>query len=96
MSNREEEEKPLEKIPISNNTEYNLEKSLNLNTEEGRKGFSKIRGHNLLSGMILFLGCILIADFFWNNRQMLEKILEIFKVLIFTLSGYLFGKNERE
>ena len=100
MSDNEKEEKPLKNLPMptttNNNMEYRLQTDLNLNTEEGRKGFSKMRGHNLLSGMIFFLGIVLIFDFFWNNKQMLDKILEIFKILIFTLSGYLFGKNEKE
>ena len=100
MSDNDKEEKPLKNLPIpkiaNDNAEYQLQTDLNLNTEEGRKGFSKMRGHNLLSGMIFFLGIVLIFDFFWNNKQMLDKILEIFKILIFTLSGYLFGKNEKE
>lgn len=95
MSKEEKEEKPKQRISTANDN-YNLEKNLDLNTEEGRKGFSKVRGHTLLSGMIFFLGAVLIIDFIWNNKQMLEKILDIFKVLIFTLSGYLFGKNEKE
>ena len=100
MSSNEKEEQPLKKIPTATNTngntEYTLQSDLDLNTEEGRKGVSKIRGHNLLSGMIFFLGFVLLIDFIWNNKQMLERILEIFKILIFTLSGYLFGKNEKE
>lgn len=93
-----EEEKPLyieEEQKIMNDN-FLQDKSLSLGNEEGRKAYSKVKGHSLLSGMVTFLGVILIMDFFWNEKKTLNEILEIFKILIFTLSGYLFGKNEKE
>ena len=76
----DEEEYPTEKIKSQDLINY----------------LTKMKGHELLNSLVVILLFILIIDFFWNDKKLLEKILEIFKILIFTLSGYLFCKNEKE
>ena len=93
MSRIEEDSPFIKPKKVTNFTE---EKDLDLETEEGRKGFSKLRGHSLLSGMIFFLGFLIIIDFIWNKKENFSNILDIFKTLTFTLCGYLFGKSDKE
>ena len=94
QTNRIEEDTPSQNS--TKKTKFTEEKDLDLETEEGRKGFSKLKGHSLLSSVIFFLGFLIIIDFIWNKKENFSNILDVFKTLTFTLSGYLFGKSDKE
>lgn len=58
--------------------------------------FNTIKGHHLLGWCVAILvGVYLIESFRdqGNVSEIAEKIIEIIKLLIFSLTGYLFGTN---
>lgn len=56
----------------------------------------KLKGHELINSIIMILLVIFLFDFFGNNKKFMGNIIEILKTLLFVLSGYIFGKNEKE
>ena len=56
----------------------------------------KMKGHELMNMIVFILLIIFLFDFFGNNKKSLKDIIEVLKTLLFTLCGYLFGKNEQE
>lgn len=58
--------------------------------------FNTIKGHYLLGWCVAILVFIYGVEFFWNQGKISEvgeMIVEIVKLLIFSLTGYLFGTN---
>lgn len=72
-------------------TEHNVPLAANKNQ---RDWFNLQKGHNLLGWCVFFIFVIFILDFFGNSKANTSQIIEIFKVMIFTLSGYLYGKKK--
>ncbi len=72
-------------------TEPNIPLSANKNQ---RDWFNLQKGHNLLGWCVGLIFAIFILDFFFNSKANTIQIIEIFKVMIFTLSGYLYGKKK--
>lgn len=61
--------------------------------------FNTIKGHKLLGWCLLLLFIIYLIEMFKNNGNLSEisKItVEIIKLIIFSLMGYLFGTNGTE
>lgn len=85
MSNEEEK-----KFPEENS--YETEK---INPKDLMNHLSKMKGHELLSILVFILVGIFLFDFFGNNKAHFSEILDMFKTLILTLIGYLFGKNSK-
>ena len=56
--------------------------------------FNLVKGHKLLGICVALIFIMYLLDFFFNSKKNAEQVLEIFKVLLFTLSGYLYGKRE--
>ena len=56
--------------------------------------FNLVKGHKLLGICVTLIFIMYLLDFFFNSKKNAEQVLEIFKVLVFTLSGYLYGKRE--
>ncbi|WP_064590778.1 hypothetical protein [Streptobacillus moniliformis] len=88
---------PLNPKPITidntkiSDTEF-YSKELNLNTEEGRKTFFKIKTYYIFMGLLIVLTVLLIIDY-CTRAILVKDIFDLFKALLFSLSGYLFGKN---
>lgn len=92
-SNREDIPKELDE-PLENQgvtTEHNVALAANKNQ---RDWFNLQKGHNLLGWCVFLIFVIFILDFFFNSKANTNQIIEIFKVMIFTLSGYLYGKKK--
>lgn len=61
--------------------------------------FNTIKGHNLLGWSISLIFIIYLIEFFYNKGSLTEvskHIIEIFKLVIFSLMGYLFGTSKKE
>ena len=81
--------RPDEAFPIDHNN--------NVKPNEVTKDvFNTIKGHNLLGWCVFILVGIYVVEFFGGHgkvSEVAEKIIEIVKLLIFSLTGYLFGTN---
>lgn len=104
MSSKKEtknmEDIPVEEdVPKYNNLDdhYPIDPSNSVKANEVTKDvFNTIKGHNLLGWCVAILVGIYVAEFFWGHgkvSEVAEKIIEIVKLLIFSLTGYLFGTN---
>lgn len=64
--------------------------------EKDRDWFNTIKGHNLLGWCVALVFIIYLIEFIWNKNKMSDiskDIIEILKLLIFSLTGYLFGTS---
>ena len=94
MFNKEDE--PINKIKIdsskvSNDNDFTIQ-PLELENEQAMKTYFKIKGfyvfYLLLGSLVLFL----VVDYFCKGI-LVKDIFELLKAIIFTISGYLFGRN---
>lgn len=61
--------------------------------------FTVRKGHNLLGWCVFFLFVIYVCELIFDKGKMSEvgnSVLEIIKLLIFSLSGYLFGTHSNK
>lgn len=61
--------------------------------------FNTIKGHNLLGWCVALLIMVYLIETFKHDGKITpigEMFIEIIKLLIFSLTGYLFGTNNRE
>lgn len=93
----------MEDIPIEEDTPKNLDDHFPLDNSNDIKAnevtkdvFNTIKGHNLLGWCVAFLFAVYLFELFKNNGDVSSvgnSIIEIIKLLIFSLTGYLFGTN---
>lgn len=60
--------------------------------------FSRVKGHNLLGWCVVILVIIYFIEKYTGGSisPIAESIIEIIKLLIFSLTGFLFGKHSEE
>lgn len=88
-----------EEVPFSP-SETDFKKSTeNKTLINDRDWFNTIKGHNLLGWCIAIIVMLYLCESFFNQGKMSEigkSVLEIIKLLVFSLSGYLFGTSKNE
>lgn len=94
-----EEDVPMDR-PIQDNTKFYID-SINQkeNKTVSRDVFNTIKGHNLLGWCVGILVIIYLLELFFNKGRISSigsNIIEIIKLLIFSLTGYLFGTNSNK
>ena len=106
MSDIEEIETPTQEIdvPPDDVEESNIETGINQKELEERNAERKekryLNAFYLIIGCLCFLGAIYIIDTICNvfaagnKSDVTGNIIEIIKTLLFTLSGYLFAREE--
>lgn len=84
-----------EDVPKDNHFPIDNSNSVKPN-EVTKDVFNTIKGHHLLGWCVTILVSIYLFELFRNQGKISEvgdKIVEIIKLLIFSLTGYLFGTN---
>ena len=106
MSSNEEIEPPILEIdvPPDETEESRIDTQINQTELEDCNAQGKERRYSnafrLIIGCLCFLGGIYIMDtvcnifFSGNKSDVTESVIEIIKTLLFTLSGYLFAREE--
>ncbi|HEK9220948.1 hypothetical protein [Streptococcus equi] len=96
----EPEKENMEDIPIEEDVPKQLPTSFQIDNENQPKVskdmFNTIKGHHLLGWCVFVIVVIYMIEFFLNSGKTSDvgnKIIEIVKLLIFSLTGYLFGTN---
>ncbi len=72
-----------------------------LKLKDNKDVFKMIKANNILGWCISLIFVIYIFEFWWGDKasgisEISKSVIEILKVLIFTLSGYLFGTNNKD
>ena len=81
-------------VPLPD-AEFKQDDSVTVSDNKRKKDwFNLVKGHKLLGICVALIFIMYLLDFFFNGKKNAEQVLEIFKVLLFTLSGYLYGKRE--
>ena len=94
---KEEIDEPL--IINNKNNQPELTQTLLKQNKLDKNLFNTIKAHNLLGWSIGLLFIIYLFEFFDNKGNLTEIgkiIVEIIKLIIFSLMGYLFGTNANE
>lgn len=71
----------------------------NIQQKNDRDWFNTIKGHNLLGWCVGLLFSIYLLELFFDKGKISEvgnSVIEIFKLLIFSLTGYLFGTQSNK
>ncbi len=87
--------------PLNNRSEQPLQltETLLKQNELDKNWFNTIKGHNLLGWCLFILFLIYLIEIFKNGGVLSEiskTTVEIIKLIIFSLMGYLFGTNANE
>ncbi|MFU2204258.1 hypothetical protein ACQTPQ_08885 [Streptococcus hyovaginalis] len=86
-----------EDVPKNNFEQFPLDSTNNVKPNEVTKDvFNTIKGHNLLGWCVGLLVIVYLIETFNNKGGVSpvgESFIEIIKLLIFSLTGYLFGTN---
>lgn len=92
------EDIPIEEdVPKSDYKQFPIDNANNIKPNEVTKDvFNTIKGHNLLGWCVGLLLAVYLIETFINKGGVSpvgENFIEIIKLLIFSLTGYLFGTN---
>ncbi len=83
-------------VPQSKDKPFNLTKTYVEQNKLDENVFNKIKAHNLLGWCLALIAGIYLVETFTHSGELTQAgnaVLEIFKMLIFALAGYLFGTN---
>lgn len=61
--------------------------------------FNTVKGHHLLGWCVFLLSAVYLIEFIWDKGKLStvgSDFIEIIKLLIFSLTGYLFGTHSHE
>ncbi|MGT2933666.1 hypothetical protein [Streptococcus catagoni] len=96
------EQIPIEEDKPKHSNQFPLDNSNTVKPNEVPKDvFNTIKGHHLLGWCVGLLTIVYGIEFFFHKGQLTqvgESFIEIIKLLIFSLTGYLFGtqSNNRD
>ena len=86
-----------EDVPKNTNSQFPTDNANNVKPNLVTKEvFNTIKGHNLLGWGVTLLVIVYVVETYRNNGGISpvgESFIEIIKLLIFSLTGYLFGTN---
>ena len=88
-----------EEVPKTKTSYALAENNRTKDNEKDRDWFNTIKGHNLLGWCVALIFFIYLFELFKNNGHLSEiakDIIEIIKLLMFSLTGYLFGTSGKD
>ena len=97
MSKTTERKTPIEE-DVPKNEDFSVATD-NIQQKNDRDWFNTIKGHNLLGWCVGLLFSIYLLELFFDKGKISEvgnSVIEIFKLLIFSLTGYLFGTHSNK
>lgn len=97
MSKTTERKTPIEE-DVPKNEDFSVATD-NIQQKNDRDWFNTIKGHNLLGWCVGLLFSIYLFELFFDKGKISEvgnSVIEIFKLLIFSLTGYLFGTQSNK